>query len=70
MLAGCGYQQFSDYMIDEDIAAGRAVSLFSEKLTTTRLPVHAVYSEPAAKLRRLEVFLDFLAEICAPNLTG
>lgn len=70
VLAGCGYQQFSDYMIDDDIAAGRAVSLFPEALTTTPLPVHAVYSEPAANLKRLEVFLDFLTEICASKLTG
>nr|WP_246587291.1 LysR substrate-binding domain-containing protein [Stakelama flava] len=70
VLAGCGYQQFSDYLIDDDIAAGRAVSLFPQELTTTPLPVHAVYSDPAAKLKRLEVFLDFLSEICAPKLTG
>lgn len=70
VLAGCGYQQFSDYMIDEDIAAGRVVSLFPNELTTTPLPVHAVYSDPASKLKRLEVFLDFLSGICATKLTG
>ncbi|KZY02555.1 hypothetical protein A3723_17580 [Erythrobacter sp. HI0028] len=70
VLAGCGYQQFSDYMIDEDIAAGRVVSLFPDELTTTSLPVHAVYSDPASRLKRLEVFLDFLSEICATKLTG
>lgn len=70
VLAGCGYQQFSDYMIDEDIAAGRLVSLLPEEFSTAPLAVHAVYSDPASKLKRLEVFLDFLSDICSEKLTG
>lgn len=70
VLAGCGYQQFSDFMIDEDIAKGHAISLFGDRLSTIPSSVHAVYSEPASKLRRLGVFLDFLSEICSEKLTG
>jgi len=70
VLAGCGYQQFSDFMIDADIAAARVINLFPDELTTRPLPVYAVYADAASRLRRLEVFLDFLTEICAGTLTG
>jgi DNA-binding transcriptional LysR family regulator len=63
VLAGCGLAQFSDYMIDADIASGKLVPLLADKLTTPSLQVSALYSEQASRLGRMKVFLDWLSDV-------
>ncbi len=70
VLAGNGIAQFSDYMIDADIRSGKAVSLLQEKLRTPAIPVNALYSEPAGRLGRMKVFLDWLSHVTVELFAG
>ncbi|SDE78281.1 LysR family transcriptional regulator [Limimaricola pyoseonensis] len=65
VLAGLGAARFSDFMIDADIAAGRVEELCPGQLDEPPLAISAVYAERASGSRRLQVFLDFLAEALA-----
>lgn len=67
VLGGMGIARFSDFMVAQDIAAGRLVSLFPEALEAAPLDITALYLTRTAGLRRLAVFLDWLrAELAAP----
>ena len=70
VLAGNGIAQFSDYMIDADIRSGKVISLLQSKLRTPALPVNALYSEPAGRLGRMQVFLDWLSDVTADLFSG
>ena len=70
VLAGNGIAQFSDYMIDADIRSGKVISLLQSKLRTPALPVSALYSEPAGRLGRMQVFLDWLSDVTADLFSG
>lgn len=63
VLAGLGVARFSDYMIAEDLAAGRLVPLFPDRLEAEPLDITALYLTRISGLRRLSVFLDWLEEI-------
>lgn len=60
VLNGMGIARFSDFMIDRDIAEGRAVELFPGQLDIPPLEVTALYLTRASGLRRLSAFLDWL----------
>ena len=70
VLSGNGIAQFSDYMIDTDIRAGKVISLMQDKLRTPSIPVSALYAEPAGRLGRMQVFLDWLSNITADLFAG
>lgn len=70
VLAGNGIAQFSDYMIDADIRSGKAIPLLQDKLRTPAIPVSALYSEPAGRLGRMQVFLEWLSNVTADLFTG
>ncbi|MCO6363868.1 hypothetical protein GBO37_14645 [Paracoccus sp. 08] len=65
VLGGMGIARFSDFMIDADIASGRAVELFTGQLDITPLAVSALYLTRASGLRRMAVFLDWLTDVMA-----
>jgi len=60
VLGGLGIARFSDFMIAEDIAAGRLVELLPGQLDIEPLEISAVYLTRISGLRRLGVFLDWL----------
>ena len=61
ILGGMGIARLSDFMVARDIAEGRLVALFPDLLLAEPLPVTALYLTRASGLRRLAVFLDWLA---------
>ena len=63
VLNGMGVARFSDYMIDGDLAEGRVVELFPGSLDIPPVEITALYLTRASGLRRLSVFLDWLAEL-------
>ncbi|MEP3647024.1 MAG: LysR family transcriptional regulator, partial [Sulfitobacter pontiacus] len=65
VLGGLGIARFSDFMIADDIDAGRLVELFPGQLDATPLDISALYLTRVSGLRRLGVFLDWLGTIGA-----
>ena len=63
VLNGLGIARFSDFMIAEDMRAGRLVELFPEQLDAEPLNITALYLTRVSGLRRLGVFLDWLGDI-------
>lgn len=63
VLGGLGIARFSDFMIADDIRAGRLIELFSGQLDADPLNISALYLTRVSGLRRLGVFLDWLATI-------
>ncbi len=63
VVAGLGIARFSEFMVAEDLAAGRLVELFTEELIAEPLDITALYLTRSSGLRRLAVFLDWLEEI-------
>ncbi|MBR9891985.1 hypothetical protein GYB14_09815 [bacterium] len=63
VVAGLGIARFSEFMVAEDLAAGRLVELFTEELIAEPLDITALYLTSSSGLRRLAVFLDWLEEI-------
>ncbi|MGL4713954.1 MAG: LysR substrate-binding domain-containing protein, partial [Shewanella sp.] len=61
-LAGNGIACLSGFMVNDDIAAGRLVSLLeSEQLpNAAREQVNAVYYKTSTVARRISVFIDFI----------
>lgn len=63
VLGGLGIARFSDFMVAEDLAAGRLVELFTDKLDAEPLDITALYLTRTSGLRRLAVFLEWLGDI-------
>ncbi|WP_386679161.1 LysR family transcriptional regulator [Loktanella sp. R86503] len=63
VLGGLGIARFSDFMIADDIKAGRLVELFPGRLDAAPLNITALYLTRASGLRRLGVFLDWVGSI-------
>lgn len=63
VLNGLGIARFSDFMIAEDLRAGRLVELFPGELDVEPLDISALYLTRVSGLRRLGVFLDWLGTI-------
>lgn len=62
ILGGMGIARLSEFMVAEDIAAGRLVSLFPDRLLADPLEITALYLNRTSGLRRLAVFLEWLSE--------
>jgi len=62
VLHGLGVARFSDFMVDDDIDAGRLVELLPGQLDEPPLSITAVYLNPLAESHRLEAFVSFVAE--------
>ncbi|WP_138464506.1 LysR family transcriptional regulator [Poseidonocella sp. HB161398] len=65
ILGGMGIARLSEFMVAEDIAAGRLASLFADRLIAEPLDITALYLTRASGLRRLAVFLDWLGAALA-----
>ena len=63
VLSGLGIARFSDFMIADDIEAGRLVELFPGRLDAAPLDISALYLTRVSGLRRLGVFLDWLGNL-------
>lgn len=63
VLGELGIARFSDFMVADDIQAGHLVELFAGELEVEPLDITALYLTPAAGLRRMAVFLDWVGEI-------
>ncbi|MDO6729611.1 LysR substrate-binding domain-containing protein [Marinovum sp. 2_MG-2023] len=63
VLGGLGIARFSDFMIAEDMRAGRLVELLPGQLEAEPLEISALYLTRVSGLRRLGVFLDWLATL-------
>ncbi|MCE0504895.1 LysR family transcriptional regulator [Roseivivax sp. GX 12232] len=63
VLGGLGIARFSEFMVAEDLAAGRLVELFPGQLDAEPLEISALYLTRTSGLRRLAVFLDWLGDI-------
>jgi DNA-binding transcriptional LysR family regulator len=63
VLGGLGIARFSDFMIADDIQAGRLIELFPGQLDTDPLNISALYLTRVSGLRRLGVFLDWVGNI-------
>lgn len=63
VLNGLGIARFSDFMVTEDLRAGRLVELFPGQLAADPLEISALYLTRVSGLRRLGVFLDWLGSI-------
>ena len=62
VLHGLGAARFSDFMVDDDIDAGRLIELLPGQLDEPPLPITAVYLDPLAESHRLDAFVSFVAE--------
>lgn len=63
VLGGLGIARFSNFMINEDLAAGRLVEILPGQLEAEPLDISALYLTRISGLRRLGVFLDWLATL-------
>ncbi|MCZ4354501.1 LysR substrate-binding domain-containing protein [Roseovarius aestuarii] len=63
VLGGLGIARFSDFMIADDLRAGRLIELFPGQLDADPLDISALYLTRVSGLRRLGVFLDWLGPI-------
>lgn len=63
VLNGLGIARFSDFMVTEDLRAGRLIELFPGQLAAEPLEISALYLTRISGLRRLGVFLDWLGSI-------
>ena len=63
VLNGMGIARFSDFMVENDLNEGRLVELFPGQLDAAPLEINAVFMTRSSGLRRLSVFLDWLATI-------
>ena len=63
VLGGLGIARFSDFMIADDIQAGRLIELFPGQLDAAPLDISALYLARVSGLRRLGVFLDWLGNL-------
>ncbi|WP_394129311.1 LysR substrate-binding domain-containing protein [Shewanella maritima] len=61
-LAGNGVACLSGFMVNQDLAEGRLVTLLSTEKTTTagREQVSAVYYQSSAVAKRISAFIDFI----------
>lgn len=60
-LRGVGIACLSDFVVREDIAAGRLVKVLESEYTDYLQPMHAVYHRNTQLSRRIACFLDFYA---------
>ncbi|MBV7483028.1 LysR family transcriptional regulator [Bordetella sp. BOR01] len=61
-IDGVGIACLSEFMLKDDLAAGRLVKLLEDAYTDYLQPMHAVYYRNTQLARRIACFLDFFAE--------
>ncbi len=61
-LQGLGITCLSDFMVDQDLNAGKLIELFPNQRLAQPFPFHAVYYSDHAVSIRIRVFIDFLLE--------
>lgn len=62
-LAGKGIAALFDFIVADDLASGRLVTVLDDYPTTT-WPIHALYPKNRHLLPKVRVFLDYLGELC------
>ena len=65
-LMGLGVVRLNDFIVDEDLKAGRLVPLLEDYYYPERVPMHALYPQDRHRLPRVAAMLDFLGEIFHP----
>ncbi|GGJ24307.1 LysR family transcriptional regulator [Neoroseomonas lacus] len=60
-LAGLGVIRISEFVVREDIAAGRLVSLLAAQHASEEVPVWAITAPGRHRMPRIRAFVDFLA---------
>jgi DNA-binding transcriptional LysR family regulator len=65
-LMGLGIVRLNDFIVDEDLTAGRLVPLLEEYRYPERVPMHALYPHDRHRLPRVAAMLEFLCEIFHP----
>lgn len=61
-LNGNGIACLSDFLVDEEIAAGRLIEVLADKLLPVEMPFNAVYYSEGAVNLRIRAFIDFLSD--------
>ncbi len=64
-LVGLGIIRVSAFIVAQDIAEGRLVTLFEDLHVSEEVPVWAVTAPGRHRLPRVQVFMDFLASHAA-----
>jgi DNA-binding transcriptional LysR family regulator len=66
-LRGEGIVRMSNFLIRQDLAAGRLVPILTEETVDASLPVYAVYYRNSQLAARITCFLDFMSEQLTEN---
>lgn len=61
-LGGAGVARLADFLIGDDVRAGRLVPLLQDHMKADSEDIHALYIGHARLAARVRVFMDFLAE--------
>jgi DNA-binding transcriptional LysR family regulator len=61
-LGGAGITRLADFMIGDDVRAGRLVPLLDDYIKSDSEDIHALYVGHARLAARVRVFVDFLVE--------
>ena len=61
-IAGLGISCLSEFLVDQDIAQQRLVTLLDDQIVFKYQDIHAVYYQQAHLPKRVRVFIAFLAE--------
>jgi DNA-binding transcriptional LysR family regulator len=59
---GLGIARMNDFIVDDDIRAGRLVPILVDHYYPERVPMYALYPQDRHRLPKVAVMLDFLAE--------
>ncbi len=59
-LAGLGLARLSDFLVTNDVAEGRLVSVLTDFLDEEITPIHVVYPDPRHLSPKVRVLIDFL----------
>lgn len=61
-LGGAGITRLGDFLVNDDVRAGRLVPLLQQYVKADREEIHALYVGHARLAARVRVFMDFLVE--------
>ncbi len=66
LLAGLGIARAAEFLVGEDLKAGRLVEVLPDFLEDELSPVHAVYPDPRHLSPKTRAFIDYLVEKFTP----
>jgi DNA-binding transcriptional LysR family regulator len=69
-IGGAGIARLADFLIGDDVRAGRLVPLLDDYIKSDSEDIHALYVGHSRLASRVRVFMDFLAERVALNDSG